>query len=122
MKGIFAGRTYGEDNAGVHCSAPSLGYSYDRHECVTSLVAKTLPVTASIAVGAFVLWMVLGISLGTFAALRRGKWPDHFATVFSVIGISFPSFFFGPLVHFDFCYLDKYFALSAIRRNYGKSL
>jgi peptide/nickel transport system permease protein len=97
MKGIFAGRTYGEDTAGVHCSAPSLGYSYDRHECVTSLVAKTLPVTASIAVGAFVLWMGLGISLGTFAALRRGRWPDHFATVFSVIGISFPSFFLGLL-------------------------
>ena len=24
MKGIFAGRTYGEDTAGVHCSAPPL--------------------------------------------------------------------------------------------------
>jgi len=97
MKGIFAGRTYGEDESGIHCSAPSLGYSYDRHECVSSLVAKTLPVTVSIAVGAFVLWMIFGIALGTLAALRRGKWPDHLATVFSVVGISFPSFFLGLL-------------------------
>ena len=97
MKGIFAGRTYGEDESGVHCSAPSLGYSYDRHECVSSLVAKSLPVTASIAFGAFVLWMLFGITLGTLAALRRGKWPDHLATVFSVVGLSFPSFFLGLL-------------------------
>ena len=97
MKGIFVGRTYGEDAAAIHCSAPSLGYSYDRHECVSSLVAKTFPVTASIAFGAFVLWMFLGITLGTWAALRRGKWPDHLATSLSVVGISFPSFFLGLL-------------------------
>jgi len=73
MKGIFAGRTYGEEGSSIHCSAPSLGYSYDRHECVTTLIASTLPVTASIALGAFVLWMAIGVGLGTLAALKRGK-------------------------------------------------
>ena len=80
MKGIFAGRDYGEEGASIHCSAPSLGYSYDRHECVTTLIAKTLPVTASLAFGAFVLWMFIGIGLGTMAALKRGRWPDRLAT------------------------------------------
>ena len=95
MKGIFVGRTYGEDAAPVHCSAPSLGYSYDRHECVTTLIAETLPVTASVALGAFVLWMLIGIGLGSLAALKRGRWQDRFATGFSVVGVSFPTFFLG---------------------------
>ena len=95
MKGIFVGRTYGEDAAPVHCSAPSLGYSYDRHECVTTLIAETLPVTASVALGAFVLWMLIGIGLGSLAALKRGRWQDRLATGFSVIGVSFPTFFLG---------------------------
>jgi len=95
MKGIFAGRDYGEEGASIHCSAPSLGYSYDRHECVTTLIAKTLPVTASLAFGAFVLWMFIGIGLGTMAALKRGRWPDRLATGFSVIGVSLPTFFLG---------------------------
>lgn len=95
MKGIFTGRDYGEEGATIHCSAPSLGYSYDRHECVTTLIAKTLPVTASLAFGAFVLWMAIGIGLGTMAALKRGRWPDRLATGFSVIGVSLPTFFLG---------------------------
>lgn len=95
MKGIFAGRDYGEEGSSIHCSAPSLGYSYDRHECVTTLIAKTLPVTASVALGAFVLWMTIGIGLGTMAALKRGRWPDRLATGFSVIGVSLPTFFLG---------------------------
>jgi peptide/nickel transport system permease protein len=95
MKGIVTGRTYGEEGAAIHCSAPSLGYSYDRHECVTTLIAKTLPVTASIAVGAFTLWILIGVGLGTLAALKKGKWQDRVATGFSVIGVSFPTFFLG---------------------------
>ena len=95
MKGIFTGRTYGEEGAAIHCSAPSLGYSYDRHECVTTIIAKTLPVTASIAVGAFTLWILIGVGLGTLAALKKGKWQDRVATSFSVIGVSFPTFFLG---------------------------
>lgn len=95
MKGIFVGRTYGEDSAPIHCSAPSLGYSYDRHECVTTLIAKTLPVTVSVALGAFVLWMAIGIGLGSLAALKKGRWQDRVATGFSVVGVSFPTFFLG---------------------------
>lgn len=97
LEGIVVGRDYGETSAAIHCPAPSLGYSYDRHECVTSLIAKTLPVTASLSIGAFVLWMAIGVGLGTVAALKRNRWQDRLATGFSVIGISFPTFFLGLL-------------------------
>ncbi len=96
LKGIVSGRTYGAGE-GVHCPAPSLGYSFRKHQCVTDLITRTLPVTASVALGAFVLWMLIGIGLGTMAALKRGRWPDRLATGFSVIGISLPTFFIGLL-------------------------
>lgn len=94
LKGIVQGRTYGTSE-GVHCPAPSLGYSFRKHQCVTDLITRSLPVTASVALGAFVLWMLIGVGLGTMAALKRGRWPDRLATAFSVIGISLPTFFVG---------------------------
>lgn len=122
MKGIFTGRTYGEEGASIHCSAPSLGYSYDRHECVTTLIAKTLPVTASIAVGAFTLWILIGVGLGTLAALKRGKWQDRVATGFSVIGVSFPTFFSWVDINHGVCDLDGVASISPIQRHYRESL
>lgn len=98
LKGIFVGRTYGPEGASVHCSAPALGYSFEYHQCVTDLITRTFPVTLSVAIGSFVLWMGIGVGLGTLAALRRGRWQDRFATTFSVIGISLPTFFFALLV------------------------
>lgn len=102
VEGIFKGRTYGPDTAAVHCSAPALGYSYKRHQCVTDLITRSLPVTISLSIGAFVLWMFIGVGLGLLAALKRGRWQDRAATGFSVIGISLPTFFVGLLVVLTF--------------------
>ncbi len=101
LKGIFVGRNYGAGASEFSCNAPSFGYSFNQHECVTTLIARTFPVTAFLSIGAFILWMVLGISLGTMAALKKGKWQDRFATGFSAIGVSLPTFFIGLLVLFS---------------------
>ncbi len=101
LKGIFVGRDYGTGAAAFSCSAPSLGYSFGQHECVTTLISKTFPVTAYLSLGAFVLWMVLGISLGSIAALKKGKWQDRLATGFSAVGVSLPTFYVGLLVLFS---------------------
>ena len=70
IKGIFAGRTYGSGDIAFTCPAPSLGYSFNQHECVSTLIGKTFPVTAFLSLGAFILWMLLGVGTGTFAALN----------------------------------------------------
>jgi peptide/nickel transport system permease protein len=101
LKGIFVGRDYGTGAAAFSCSAPSLGYSFGQHECVTTLISKTFPVTAYLSIGAFILWMVLGISLGSIAALKKGKWQDRLATGFSAVGVSLPTFYVGLLVLFS---------------------
>jgi peptide/nickel transport system permease protein len=99
-KGIFVGRTYGEGKAAFECSAPCLGYSFLRNEDVRVLIEQTLPVTAQLALGGFILWMVGGISVGVVAALKRGKWQDRTIMGVALIGYSFPSFFIALLLIF----------------------
>lgn len=43
LKGIFAGRDYGAGQASFSCPAPSLGYSFNQKDCVTTLIAVRSP-------------------------------------------------------------------------------
>jgi len=95
MKGIAVGRTYGSGTQTFACPAPCLGYSFFRGSNVTDLIKERLPVTAVEALGAFVLWMIAGVSIGVLAALRRGKWQDRGSMALALVGYSFPSFFIG---------------------------
>jgi peptide/nickel transport system permease protein len=97
LKGIVAGRTFGDGTGAIQCNAPCFGYSFPLARPVTTLIIDRLPITASIAIGAAVVWLVLGISLGTGAALRRGKLFDRLAVGFALVGVSTPSFLFGLL-------------------------
>jgi peptide/nickel transport system permease protein len=101
VSGIFVGRTFSADSPDpVECHAPCLGYSFTRQEEVLSLIARAAPVTFWLAIGAFIMWLVVGISLGIFAALRRGRWPDRLIMGISLIGYSLPSFFIGLVLLF----------------------
>jgi peptide/nickel transport system permease protein len=95
VKGIFVGRDYGTGSAEFHCDAPCLGYSFSRGEDVTSLIESALPVTATEAVGACVLWRLAGTGIGIMAALTRGRWADRLAMGGALVGYSFPTFFIG---------------------------
>ena len=95
--GIFAGRTYGAGAATIHCPAPCLGYSFQLRQPVTDLIAARFPVTASIAVGAAILWLAIGVAAGTVAAVRRGTALDRGLMVAAVTGVSAPSYLVGLL-------------------------
>jgi peptide/nickel transport system permease protein len=101
VSGIFFGRVFSpESPKPIICEAPCLGYSFTRHEEVLSLISRSAPVTFWLAIGAFILWISVGVSLGIFAALRRGRWPDRLVMGISLIGYSLPSFFFGLILIF----------------------
>ncbi len=100
LKGIFVGRTYGSGTQTFECSAPCLGYSFKRGEEVTVLIKDRFPATMWLALGAFVLWIIVGVSVGIYAALRRGKWQDKTVMTISLIGYSLPSFFIGLILLF----------------------
>jgi peptide/nickel transport system permease protein len=106
IQGLFVGRDY-PDNPAIkatnpqlvtHCDAPSLGYSNVKAKCVTDIVKEALPITASIAIGAFVIWIITGVLFGIIAALNRGRWPDRLLVGLALIGYSVPSFFIGVLL------------------------
>jgi peptide/nickel transport system permease protein len=99
-KGIVVGRTYGSGTAAFRCDAPCLGYSFLRNEDVLTLIKQTLPVTAQLALGGFVLWIVAGVGIGIVAALKRGKWQDRTIMGIALVGYSFPSFFIALLLVF----------------------
>jgi peptide/nickel transport system permease protein len=94
---IFAGRTYGSGADAIVCSAPCLGYSFQQHETVMSLIGQTVPVTASIAIGAAVLWLVTGVAAGVVSALRHGKALDRAMMTTAIVGVSSPSYLVGLL-------------------------
>jgi peptide/nickel transport system permease protein len=83
MEGIFVGHTYIHDGITVRCSAPCLGYSYRQDQPVTSEVARAVPVTVSIVLGAAVIFLILGIGTGIFAARFRGSPIDRLIVAIS---------------------------------------
>jgi peptide/nickel transport system permease protein len=104
LLGIFAGRTFGTGASAVVCAAPCLGYSFRLNEPVTTLIAERFPVTASIAMGAAVLWIIIGVGTGVLAAVKRNTWVDRLLMALSAIGISSPSYLIGLLAIIVFAF------------------
>ncbi|PKV89568.1 ABC transporter permease [Streptomyces sp. TLI_146] len=91
--GIFTGRTMGSGQYALHCDFPCLGYSYENSESVWGLLMDRLPVSASLALGSAVLWLVLGLSAGVTAALRKDTLTDKVLMVGAVAAASLPVYF-----------------------------
>lgn len=97
-KGLVAGRDFKVGDKADHCPAPCLGYSFRTSEAVTKVLGRGLPVTVSIVIGAFVLWMIVGVSLGVYSALNRGTIADKIAIGVSLVGASMPVYFFAIIL------------------------
>ena len=95
LRGIFMGRTYGTGAGAFTCPAPSFGFSFNQNTCVSTLLAQAFPITISLAVGALILWLTIGVSLGILAARNKGKFLDTASSVFVLLGISLPVFVTG---------------------------
>ena len=59
---------------------------------VGDILGDALGITFSLALVAFVLAMVLGISAGALAALKKGRWPDRAVTLVASLGLAVPPF------------------------------
>lgn len=77
-----------------------LGYSYYSNQEVTEYIATLLPRTASLVLGAAVLWLVVGLSIGVFSATHPRGLLDRGATAFVLIGLSMPTFLVGLMLLF----------------------
>lgn len=76
-----------------------LGVSYKYvNRSVNDILADTFPVSLQLGFMALLLAITAGVPLGTFAAIERGKWPDHTAMFLTTIGVSVPAFVVGAIL------------------------
>ncbi|KOT83184.1 ABC transporter permease [Streptomyces rimosus subsp. pseudoverticillatus] len=103
LQGLVAGRDFSSGTTVLHCDAPCLGLSYQNSTPVTELLGDRLPVTASLALGAMVLWLLLGVGTGLLSALRRGGTTERVLTGLTLVGTATPVFITGLLLLMVFC-------------------
>lgn len=56
------------------------------------IIFSTFPISARLGGLSILVALILGITMGSIAALNRGKWPDSLLMVLSTLGIAVPSF------------------------------
>ena len=95
IKGIVAGVHYNNGPDVSYCPFPCFGYSFRNQEPVWPQLVSAAPVTLSLAIGASVLWLIGGVSIGVLSALRRGSIFDRFSMGIALAGVSLPVFFTG---------------------------
>jgi peptide/nickel transport system permease protein len=109
-KGLVAGRHYANGPDVQHCPAPCLGYSFKTNQEVWPLLLSDLPVTLSLALGAAVLWVIMGVVFGVISALRRGSIWDRSVMTIALAGVSLPIYFTGLLALAIFGYWLGWFS------------
>ncbi len=65
---------------------------------VARQVAHALPYTLELTLSGIIFGALLGIPLGIYTALRRNRLPDYLGRIFSLAGLSFPTFYLGILL------------------------
>jgi peptide/nickel transport system permease protein len=73
----------------------NLGYSFHASIPVRDLIFSRLPVTASLAIGAAVIWLVLGVGAGVTASVLPRSIADRIVTFLALFFYSMPTFLIG---------------------------
>lgn len=95
FKGIFVGRDYTGGGDTLHCSAPCFGYSFKTEQAIWPVLTDRFPVTFGLAIGAAVIWLIIGLTAGVLSALRRGTLWDRASMTVALAGVSLPIYFTG---------------------------
>jgi peptide/nickel transport system permease protein len=95
LKGIVLGTHYNAGTSTTYCPPPCFGYSFRTQQPVWPQMVSDLPVTLSLAIGAAIIWLIGGVSIGIISALKRGTLFDRFSMGMALVGVSLPIFFTG---------------------------
>ena len=79
-----------------------MGRSYIQRAEVSSLIAARLPASLLLMVAAIATELMIGLTIGVVAALRRNRFADHSLMIFSFVSISAPQFVIGILLLYVF--------------------
>ena len=75
-----------------------MGTSIHFRRPVTDLLIERLPATATLAAVTLLLTVIMALPLGIMAAVRRNSLWDTGAMSFSMLGVSIPNFWLGPIL------------------------
>jgi len=74
------------------------GLSLRQGRKVSALIVERFPATLELALAAAVIALGVGMPLGVYAALRRGRFGSQLAMTLSLLGVSLPTFLIGILL------------------------
>lgn len=97
-----------------------LGVSIHSSRPVSELILERAPATIELALAALLVSVVIALPMGVLAAVRRNTLWDRGAMTFSLIGVSMPNFWLGPLLILMFSVGLGWFPVSG--REYPGSL
>ena len=96
--GIIVGRDFESGGVTRRCDAPCLGYSFKTEQPVLQEIEKRLPVTATVVLGASVIFFTFGVLMGSMAARRRGTAGDRLLVGTTLVMSSIPYYVVALLV------------------------
>jgi peptide/nickel transport system permease protein len=93
LGGFFHARQFNDGPDKTTCPWPCLGYSFKNDQSVGHLIADRFPITLSLAIGAPIIWLVVGVSVGRLSALRPRSLGDRASMLVALAAISLPVYF-----------------------------
>ncbi len=99
MKGSFVGNDFQAGAITIPCDAPCLGVSFKLRVNVTDYLMSKFPATLSIALGASLIFLSVGVTSGIFAARRRGTAADKGIVGASLIINAMPYYLLALLAY-----------------------
>jgi peptide/nickel transport system permease protein len=94
-------------------------YSYGNFIPVKEEVSRRLPITGTLAIGAAVVWLLLGIPIGILSGVRRRSIADRAAMIFAIVGVSMPIFWLAQLLLYAFWFKLEWAPPSGIPIGYN---
>src|SRR4051812_12620304 len=88
------------------------GSSIFQNRPVIGIIAEQLPSTIELTVSAMAIAILLGGSLGCFAAVRRDSWVDHLCMLVASVGVAMPTFWMALLAIFTFSFSLGWFPVT----------
>src|SRR3954466_4877014 len=82
----------------VRLAHGDLGKSFHTGDPVAQAIRERYPATMQLAFGAMFVALLVAFPLGIISAIYRNSWIDNVARFFALLGVSMPSFWFGPLL------------------------
>lgn len=83
-----------------NCLRGDLGLSIQNNRPVTTIIYESFLVSFDLGIRAIIFALILGVFLGTVAAIKRGKAIDTVCMFIALVGVSVPSFIMASLLQY----------------------